>query len=95
MYRAMNNFVGDVVKVTPSSKVVGDMALLCLRSNVSVEAVQRKDLLAMASIVWPASAVEMAEGYLGEPHHGYYLHHERGKRSWEDMGPREESRITN
>jgi len=71
MYRAMNDFCGDIVKVTPSSKVVGDMALLCIRSGVKLEDVKSCNLSAMRSIAWPQSAVEMAQGYLGGPHHGF------------------------
>lgn len=69
MYASVNKFCGDVVKVTPSSKVVGDIALLLIRTNTSPEALEDEEKL--KSIVWPASAVDMAEGGLGTPHHGF------------------------
>merc|ERR1719262_438859 len=69
MYASVNRFCGDVVKVTPSSKVVGDIALLLIRTNTTPEALEDEERL--KSIVWPASAVDMAEGGLGTPHHGF------------------------
>ena len=37
MYRRVNDMFGDIVKVTPSSKVVGDMALFMVQNNLTEE----------------------------------------------------------
>src|SRR5690606_14190089 len=42
MYRRVNDMFGDVVKVTPSSKVVGDMALFMVQNNLSEDDVYEK-----------------------------------------------------
>jgi len=69
MYYQVNMFCGDVVKVTPSSKVVGDIALMLVQTNVQPE--DLKDIDKLKKIAWPASAVDMAMGGLGTPHHGF------------------------
>ena len=58
---------GDIVKVTPSSKVVGDMALMMVSQGVS-----RADVLDPAKdIAFPGSVVEMFRGDLGQPPGGW------------------------
>lgn len=58
---------GDIVKVTPSSKVVGDMALYMLQNELSEE-----DVLAKGnSLDFPDSVVELFSGYLGQPTGGF------------------------
>jgi acetyl-CoA carboxylase carboxyltransferase component/pyruvate/oxaloacetate carboxyltransferase/biotin carboxyl carrier protein len=69
MYHEVNKFCGDIVKVTPSSKVVGDMALMLVLSNAQPQIFTDPEKL--AKIRWPASAVDMAKGGLGTPHHGF------------------------
>lgn len=69
MYYQVNMFCGDVVKVTPSSKVIGDIALMLVQTNVQPE--DLKNMEKLKRIAWPASAVDMAEGGLGTPHHGF------------------------
>eukprot|EP00933_Yihiella_yeosuensis_P040348 TRINITY_DN34631_c0_g1_i2.p1 TRINITY_DN34631_c0_g1~~TRINITY_DN34631_c0_g1_i2.p1 ORF type:complete len:1042 (-),score=238.30 TRINITY_DN34631_c0_g1_i2:228-3353(-) len=69
MYHEVNLFCGDIVKVTPSSKVVGDIALMLVLENVKPE--DLKDPEKLANIRWPGSAVDMAMGGLGTPHHGF------------------------
>jgi pyruvate carboxylase len=66
-YRAANDLFGDIVKVTPSSKVVGDMALLMVSQNLTAGDVidPKRD------IAFPASVVEMMHGDLGQPHGGW------------------------
>lgn len=69
MYEVVNKFCGDIVKVTPSSKVVGDIALmLCLKD---VQPQDLNDDEKLAQIRWPGSAMDMAQGGLGTPHHGF------------------------
>jgi pyruvate carboxylase len=66
-YRDVNMMFGDIVKVTPSSKVVGDMALMMVSQGLSVG-----DVLDPAKpIAFPASAVDMLRGDLGQPPGGW------------------------
>jgi len=58
---------GDIVKVTPSSKVVGDMALFMVTNNLSPLDVLAPD----KKLHFPKSVVEMMEGYLGTPQGGW------------------------
>lgn len=69
MYHVVNKFCGDIVKVTPSSKVVGDIALMLVLKGEKPEHLQDSEKL--AKIRWPGSAVDMAQGGLGTPHHGF------------------------
>eukprot|EP00746_Dinoflagellata_sp_MGD_P123707 gnl/MRDRNA2_/MRDRNA2_58322_c0_seq1.p1 gnl/MRDRNA2_/MRDRNA2_58322_c0~~gnl/MRDRNA2_/MRDRNA2_58322_c0_seq1.p1 ORF type:complete len:978 (+),score=225.91 gnl/MRDRNA2_/MRDRNA2_58322_c0_seq1:432-2936(+) len=68
-YHQVNKWCGDVVKVTPSSKVVGDMALMMVQTNIPIDHLY--DPAKAKAIAWPASAVDMAYGGLGTPHHGF------------------------
>jgi len=67
MYSRVNLMFGDIVKVTPSSKVVGDMALFMVQNNLTEEDVLTKG----ESIDFPDSVVEFFEGYLGQPVGGF------------------------
>ncbi len=67
MYSYVNQMFGDIVKVTPSSKVVGDMALFMLQNQLTEE----KILQSNGSISFPDSVIEMMEGYLGQPEGGW------------------------
>ena len=66
-YRAANDLFGDIVKVTPSSKVVGDMALMMVAHNLTTADVAdpAKD------IAFPSSVIEMLHGDLGQPAGGW------------------------
>lgn len=66
-YRAANDLFGDIIKVTPSSKVVGDMALMMVAQGLSPEDV----LDPSREIAFPASVVEMLRGDLGQPPGGW------------------------
>lgn len=66
-YRSANDLFGDIVKVTPSSKVVGDMALMMVAQDLSPEQV----LDPAREIAFPASVVEMMRGDLGQPPGGW------------------------
>jgi len=66
-YAAANRLLGDIVKVTPSSKVVGDLALFMVTSGLSAD-----DLAAgRGSANFPRSVVEMMQGLLGVPDGGW------------------------
>ncbi|MBR0933684.1 pyruvate carboxylase [Bradyrhizobium jicamae] len=66
-YRAANDLFGDIVKVTPSSKVVGDMALMMVSQGLTPG-----DILDPArEIAFPASVVDMLRGDLGQPPGGW------------------------
>ena len=66
-YRAANDLFGDIVKVTPSSKVVGDMALMMVSQGLTPA-----DVLDPArEVAFPASVVEMLRGELGQPEGGW------------------------
>lgn len=67
MYRRVNLMFGDIVKVTPSSKVVGDMALFMVQNDLTEEDVLEKGM----KIDFPDSVIELFEGYLGQPHGGF------------------------
>ncbi len=67
MYRKVNLLFGDVVKVTPSSKVVGDMAIFLVKNDL-----QPEDVLAKApDLAFPESVVGMFKGMLGQPYGGW------------------------
>ncbi|OCA88610.1 pyruvate carboxylase, partial [Bacillus wudalianchiensis] len=67
MYSRVNMMFGDIVKVTPSSKVVGDMALFMVQNDLTEEEVlERGD-----KIDFPDSVIELFEGYLGQPYGGF------------------------
>ncbi len=66
-YREVNFLLGDIVKVTPSSKVVGDLAMFLLTRGV-----EPSDLPNLpADTPWPASVIDMLSGGLGQPKGGW------------------------
>jgi pyruvate carboxylase len=67
MYRRVNDMFGDLVKVTPSSKVVGDMALFMVQNNLIEDDIYERG----ETLDFPDSVVELFEGYLGQPHGGF------------------------
>ncbi|MFA8437623.1 pyruvate carboxylase [Pueribacillus sp. YX66] len=67
MYRRVNDMFGDVVKVTPSSKVVGDMALFMVQNNLSEDDIYEKG----ETLDFPDSVIEFFQGYLGQPYQGF------------------------
>ncbi|MBB3931706.1 pyruvate carboxylase [Kaistia hirudinis] len=66
-YADVNRMFGDIVKVTPSSKVVGDMALMMVSQNLSVDDVENPG----KEIAFPESVVQMMRGDLGQPPGGW------------------------
>ena len=66
-YRVVNQMLGDIVKVTPSSKMVGDLAIFMTQNNLTPEnIVERGDALA-----FPDSAVSYFSGMMGQPEGGF------------------------
>src|SRR5256714_6340786 len=68
-YAEVNLAFGDIVKVTPSSKVVGDMAIFLVSHGMTVSEVER--LGPDHNLTIPNSVVEMFSGSLGEPEGGW------------------------
>jgi pyruvate carboxylase len=66
-YVAANQLVGDIIKVTPSSKVVGDLALFMVTNDLTA----RDILEAQRPLHFPQSVVEMMQGLLGTPDGGW------------------------
>jgi pyruvate carboxylase len=67
MYAEVNRMFGDVIKVTPTSKVVGDMALFMVANNLTPEEV----IDGPRELAFPESVVEFFEGKLGQPVGGF------------------------
>lgn len=66
-YKIANQLMGDLVKVTPSSKVVGDLAMFMTTNGYSKE-----DLMAKGGdISFPDSLISFFKGELGQPHGGF------------------------
>jgi pyruvate carboxylase len=66
-YADVNQMFGDIVKVTPSSKVVGDMALMMVAQGLS-----RADVEDPArDVAFPDSVIDMMRGNLGQPPGGF------------------------
>ncbi|WP_081806557.1 pyruvate carboxylase, partial [Actibacterium atlanticum] len=66
-YADVNQMFGDIVKVTPSSKVVGDMALMMVSQGLSRDDVEHPD----TDVAFPDSVVDMMRGNLGQPPGGF------------------------
>ncbi|MDQ1274151.1 MAG: pyruvate carboxylase [Planctomycetota bacterium] len=67
VYADVNQLFGDIVKVTPSSKVVGDLTLYLVTNNIKAQ-----DIVAgNRDISFPTSVVEFFEGRLGQPTGGF------------------------
>ncbi|MEZ5725527.1 MAG: pyruvate carboxylase [Paracoccaceae bacterium] len=66
-YADVNQMFGDIVKVTPSSKVVGDMALMMVSQNLTRAQVEDPGV----DVVFPDSVVDMMKGNLGQPPGGW------------------------
>ena len=66
-YKIVNKMLGDLIKVTPSSKVVGDLALFMTTQNLS-----REELLEKAeSLSFPDSTMAFFRGEIGQPYGGF------------------------
>ena len=69
MYAEVNQLFGDIVKVTPSSKVVGDMTLFLMAKEMTTAEVLKLD--EKHDVAFPNSVVEMFSGVLGVPPDGW------------------------
>ena len=67
MYGDVNTLFGDIVKVTPSSKVVGDMAQYLVSNNLTIQDVLEKG----ETMSFPQSVVDLFRGDLGQPVGGF------------------------
>ena len=66
-YAAANKVCGDIVKVTPSSKVVGDLAQFMVSQKLT-----EQDIYAHAeTLSFPNSVLEYFQGLLGQPPYGF------------------------
>ena len=66
-YRDVNELFGDIVKVTPSSKVVGDMALFMVTGNLAKEDILKKG----HTLSFPESVISLFKGDIGQPVGGF------------------------
>ena len=67
-YAEVNQLFGDIIKVTPSSKVVGDMCMFLITRGIKPEAVTS---IEPGSIDFPESVIDMLWGGLGQPDGGW------------------------
>jgi len=66
-YRQANQLLGDIVKVTPTSKVVGDFAQFMVSNKLSYDDVLKK----ASTLDVPASVLDFFEGLMGQPYGGF------------------------
>lgn len=66
-YAEVNALFGDIVKVTPSSKVVGDMALMMVTGNLTIEDILDPN----KEVAFPESVVSLFKGEIGQPPGGF------------------------
>ncbi len=67
MYKKVNEMVGDIIKVTPSSKMVGDMAIFMVQNELTPENILEKG----KDMAFPDSVVAYFEGMMGQPVGGF------------------------
>lgn len=67
MYKKVNDMVGDIVKVTPSSKMVGDMAIFMIQNDLAPENIYEK----AEYMAFPDSVVSYFQGMMGQPEWGF------------------------
>jgi len=66
-YEQANDLLGDIVKVTPTSKVVGDLAQFMVSNKLSFDDVNNK----AGELDFPSSVLEFFEGLMGQPYGGF------------------------
>ncbi|ERF75974.1 Pyruvate carboxylase [Endocarpon pusillum Z07020] len=66
-YEQANDLLGDIVKVTPTSKVVGDLAQFMVSNKLSYDDVIEK----AGELDFPGSVLEFFEGLMGQPYKGF------------------------
>jgi pyruvate carboxylase len=67
MYRKVSDMFGDIIKVTPSSKIVGDMAMFMVKNNLQPEDVYERG----EELTFPQGVVDFFKGMIGQPHGGF------------------------
>ncbi|MDF2949515.1 MAG: pyruvate carboxylase [Sedimentibacter sp.] len=67
MFKTVNNMLGDIVKVTPSSKAVGDMAIFMVQNELTPVNIHEK----AKDMDFPDSIVSYFEGMMGQPEGGF------------------------
>jgi pyruvate carboxylase len=67
MYKTVNEMVGDIVKVTPSSKMVGDLAIFMVKNDLNPDNIIEKG----KDLAFPDSAEAYFEGMMGQPVGGF------------------------
>ena len=67
MYKTVNDMLGDPVKVTPSSKVVGDMAIFMVQNDLTPENIVERG----KALAFPDSVVSYFKGMMGQPAWGF------------------------
>ena len=67
MYTKVNDMFGDIVKVTPSSKVVGDMALYMVQNQLTEDDIYERG----EYLDFPNSVVDFFRGQIGQPYQGF------------------------
>ena len=67
MYKTVNDMLGDLVKVTPSSKVVGDLAIFMVQNDLTPENILEKG----KTLAFPDSVVSYFKGMMGQPAWGF------------------------
>lgn len=67
MYRKVNLMLGDIIKVTPTSKVVGDTAIFMVQNDMTPENIYEKG----KNVDFPDSLVSFFEGMIGQPLGGF------------------------
>ena len=66
-YEQANDLLGDIVKVTPTSKVVGDLAQFMVSNKLNYDDVLKK----AEQLDFPGSVLEFFEGLMGQPYGGF------------------------
>lgn len=67
MYKSVNEMVGDIVKVTPSSKMVGDFAIFMVQNDLTPENILEKG----KNLDYPDSVMTYFRGMMGQPYGGF------------------------
>ncbi|BCZ49243.1 pyruvate carboxylase [Clostridium gelidum] len=67
MYKKVNDMLGDIIKVTPSSKMVGDMAIFMVQNDLTPENINEK----AKNMAFPDSTVAYFKGMMGQPEGGF------------------------
>ena len=67
MYRKVNDMFGDLVKVTPSSKIVGDMAMFMVQNDLEPEDIYQRG----QELSFPQGVIDFFKGMIGQPYGGF------------------------